>query len=78
MRELVDYLVKQILDEDSYEIVMLEDDTSVEIKVFVDKAKVAKLIGKFGRIAKSIRTIVKAAAQNSDKHYDVFIEERKD
>jgi predicted RNA-binding protein YlqC (UPF0109 family) len=78
MRELVDYLVKQILDEDSYEIVMLEDDSNVEIKVFVDKTKVAKLIGKFGRIAKSIRTIVKAASQNSDKHYDVFIEEKKD
>ncbi|MDD3947082.1 MAG: KH domain-containing protein [Clostridia bacterium] len=77
MRELVDYLVKQIIDEESYEIVMLEDDTNVEIKVFVDKNKVAKLIGKFGRIAKSIRTLVKAASQNSDKRYDVFIEEKK-
>lgn len=77
MRELVDYLVKQIIDEESYEIVMLEDDTNVDIKVFVDKDKVAKLIGKFGRIAKSIRTLVKAAAQNSDKTYDVYIEEKK-
>ena len=37
MRDLVDYLVKQIIDEESYEIVMLEDDTNIEIKVFVDK-----------------------------------------
>lgn len=77
MRELVDYLVKQIIDEESYEIVMLEDDTNVDIKVFVDKDKVAKLIGKFGRIAKSIRILIKAAAQNSDKTYDVYIEEKK-
>lgn len=77
MRELVDYLVKQIIDEDSYEIVMLEDDANVEIKVFVDKDKVAKLIGKFGRIAKSIRIIVKSATQNADKRYDVFIEEKR-
>lgn len=77
MRELVDLLVKQILDPDSYEIVMLEDANNVEIKVYVDKADVAKLIGKYGRIAKSIRTIVKAASVNADKRYDVFIEERK-
>ncbi|HOB64472.1 MAG: KH domain-containing protein [Clostridiales bacterium] len=77
MRDLVDYLVKQIIDEESYEIVMLEDDTNVEIKVFVDKDKIAKLIGKFGRTAKAIRILVKAAAQNSDKHYEVSIEEKK-
>ena len=76
MHDLVDYLVKQIVPEGSYEIVMLEDDNQVDIKVFVDKDKVARLIGKSGRIAKSIRTLVKAVAQNTDKHYDIFIEER--
>lgn len=76
MHELVDYLVKQIVPEGSYEIVMLEDDNQVDIKVFVDKDKVARLIGKSGRIAKSIRTLVKAVAQNTDKRYDIFIEER--
>ena len=55
---------------------MLEDNDNVEIKVLVDKNKVARLIGKSGRLAKSIRTIVKAAAQNSDKRYDIYIEER--
>ena len=76
MRELVDFLVGQIVDSRSYEIVMLEDDENVVIKVFVDKNKVAKLIGKSGRIVKAIRTIVKASAKNNDKKYDVFIEER--
>ncbi len=76
MRELVDFLVGQIVDSSSYEIVMLEDDENVVIKVFVDKNKVAKLIGKSGRIVKAIRTIVKASAKNNDKRYDVFIEER--
>lgn len=77
MRELVDYLVGQIIDRDSYDIVLVEDENNVEIKVYVDKNKVAKLIGKSGRIAKSIRIIVKAAAQNCEKKYDVFIEEKK-
>ena len=76
VRDFVDFLVRQIVDEGSYEIVMLEDNDNVDIKVFVDKDKVARLIGKSGRLAKSIRTIVKAASQNSDKRYDVYIEER--
>ncbi|MBR2479892.1 MAG: KH domain-containing protein [Clostridia bacterium] len=76
IRDFVDFLVKQIVDEECYEIVMLEDNDNVEIKVLVDKNRVARLIGKSGRLAKSIRTIVKAAAQNSDKRYDVYIEER--
>ena len=76
VRDFVDFLVKQIVDEGSYEIVMLEDNDNVDIKVFVDKDRVARLIGKSGRLAKSIRTIVKAASQNSDKRYDVYIEER--
>ena len=76
IRDFVNFLVKQIVDEESYEIVMFEDNDNVEIKVLVDKNKVARLIGKSGRLAKSIRTIVKAAAQNSDKRYDIYIEER--
>ncbi len=76
VRDFVDFLVGQIVDKDCYEIVMLEDSDTVEIKLYVDKDRVARLIGKGGRLAKSIRTIVKAFAQNSDKRYDVYIEER--
>lgn len=77
MRELVDFLVSSIIGKESYEILMLEDTDEVEIKVLVAKDKVAKLIGKNGRIAKSIRTIVKAASQNNEKKYDIFIEEKE-
>ena len=76
MRDFVDFLVKQVVEEGSYEIVVFEDDNNVEIKVLVDKDKVARLIGKSGRLAKAIRTRVKAAAQSYDKRYDVYIEER--
>ena len=76
MRDFVDFLVRQVVEEGSYEIVVLEDDNNVEIRVLVDKDKVARLIGKSGRLAKAIRTIVKAAAQGYDKRYDVYIEER--
>lgn len=76
MRDFVDFLVGQIVDRDSYEIVLLDDGDRVDIKVLVDKDSVARLIGKGGRLAKAIRTVVKAASQGMDSHYDVFIEER--
>ena len=76
MRDFVDFLVGQIVDRDSYEIVLLDDGDRVDIKVLVDKDSVARLIGKGGRLTKAIRTVVKAALQGMDRHYDVFIEER--
>lgn len=76
MRDFVDFLVGQVVDSSSYEIIMLDDGDRVDIKVLVDKDSVARLIGKGGRLAKAIRTVVKAASQGTDRRYDVFIEER--
>jgi predicted RNA-binding protein YlqC (UPF0109 family) len=76
MFELVDYLAKSIIA-DGYEIVLIEDDNDVEIKLSVDKNKIAKLIGKNGRTAKAMRSIVKAASHGTDKRYDVSIDERE-
>lgn len=76
MRELVDYLVGSILPSESFDIVEVEDGGNVEIRVQVDSDKIGRIIGKSGRIAKAIRTVVKASAQNSDKRYDVVISER--
>ena len=43
------------------------------IELSVDPADVGKVIGKQGRIAKAIRTIVKASSVHSDKKYVVDI-----
>jgi predicted RNA-binding protein YlqC (UPF0109 family) len=77
MHELVDFLVKQIIDEGTYDIVVMEDGNNVEIKIFADKDVISRLIGRSGKIAKAIRTIVKASAHGGDKFYDVFIDERQ-
>lgn len=76
MRELVDYLVSQIIIKEAYDIIEAEDGSTVEIRVMVDADKMGRIIGKSGRLAKAIRTIVKAAAQDSDKSYDIIITER--
>ncbi|MDD4316219.1 MAG: KH domain-containing protein [Clostridia bacterium] len=76
MRELVEYLVKQFVDEENFEILILEDGNSVEFKVLVDKDYIAKVIGKSGKTSRAIRSLVRAASMNSDKNYSVYIQER--
>ena len=68
MKELVEVIAKALVDNPE-EVVVSEslkgDDTLIELKVApVDMGKV---IGKQGRIAKAIRSVVKAAASKEDK-----------
>lgn len=76
MYEMVDYIVKQFVDEENYEIVLVEDGDNIDIRVMVDKDHVAQIIGRGGKIAKAIRSVVKAASQRLDKRYSLYVEER--
>lgn len=76
MYELVNFIVERFISEDHYEIMVIEDGDKVDIRVMVDKDYVSQVIGRGGKIAKSIRTIVKAASHKSDKNYSVYVEER--
>ena len=51
----------------------IEDDDAFVIELSVDPSDVGKVIGKQGRIAKAIRTIVKAASVDAEKKYVVDI-----
>ena len=77
MYELVDYLVSQLIDKEKYELVVIEDGDNVDIKVLVDQDVINEVIGKGGKVAKAIRTLVKSAGQKLDKNYNVFVEERQ-
>ncbi|NLC19152.1 MAG: KH domain-containing protein [Clostridiales bacterium] len=74
MRELVEVIAKSLVDHPD-EVVVTEKETDkaivVELKVAADD--MGKVIGKQGRIAKSIRTVVKAAATKDDKKVIVEI-----
>jgi len=67
MKELVEVIAKALVDNPD-EVVVTETDngksTIVELKVAADD--MGKVIGKQGRIAKSIRAVVKAAASMKD------------
>ena len=70
MSELVVYLVKELVDCPQEVKVTEENDV---VKVSVAKSDMGKIIGRQGRIAKSIRAIVKAAAAKLGKKCSVEI-----
>ena len=71
MTELVTFMVKSLVDKKDAVEVTLADDGVINVKV--DKDDISKVIGKDGRIAKAIRTIVKAAANKQQAKYTVVI-----
>ena len=74
MKELVEYLVKALVDKpEEVKISQIEGEsvTILEIRVASDDA--GKVIGKDGRIANAIRTIVKAAGAKNKKRITVEI-----
>ncbi len=74
MRELVEILAKALVDSpDDVDVTEHEDDKGVVIKLKVAPDDMGKVIGKQGRIAKSIRSVVKAAAFKENKKVIVDI-----
>ena len=75
MKELVEVIAKALVDNPD-EVVVTEsmkgEDTLIELKV--SPADMGKVIGKQGRIAKAIRSVVKAAASKEDKKVSVEIQ----
>ena len=72
MEELVKYIVKTLVkDEDAVEVSMEETETEVTIFVKLNPDDMGKIIGKGGKIASSIRTIVKSMLAKS--HKKVFV-----
>lgn len=77
MKELVEYIVKSLCDfPDEVEVKMEKDDKAEIIKIFVSSSDMGKVIGKNGKIASSIRTIVKSLSSKQHKHFIVKIEEK--
>ena len=76
MVELVRYIVSNLVDDQNFDVEEIEKDGEIEIRVTLPKDEMGKVIGKQGRIAKSIRTVVKAASAKSKVKYSVEICEK--
>ncbi|MCI5883695.1 MAG: KH domain-containing protein [Clostridiales bacterium] len=75
MKELVEMIASALVDNPD-EVVVTETETENEIvlNLTVAQADMGKVIGKQGKIAKAIRTVVRASASKSDKKILVDIQ----
>jgi len=74
MRELVEIIVKALVDHpEDVNVSEKEQDKTLVIEVRVADGDMGKIIGKQGRIAKAIRSVVKAASSKEDKKVVVDI-----
>lgn len=74
MKELVEFVAKALVDHpDQVRVERLEDDRAIILELHVASEDMGKVIGKQGRIAKAIRTVVNAAATNESKRVMVEI-----
>jgi hypothetical protein len=74
LKELLEYLARALVDEpDEVHVAATETDTTVVLELSVAKDDVGKVIGKQGRIARALRTIIKASAVRDGKRAIVEI-----
>jgi hypothetical protein len=67
-KDLVEYIAKSLVDDPSgVEVNMIEGEKSTILELKVAESDIGKVIGKHGRIAKAVRTILSAAATKSGK-----------
>ena len=76
MKELVEVIAKALVEKPD-EVVVTESETDdmIRVELKVASSDMGKVIGRRGRIAKAIRSVVKAASSRSDKKVVVDIVE---
>lgn len=75
MQELVTVLAKALVENpDAVEVEAVEEEDHTVLKLHVAPDDMGRVIGKQGRIAKAIRTIVKSAATRENKKVTVDID----
>jgi len=68
MKELIEYIAKSLVDNpDEVSVAEVEGDTASVIELRVAKEDLGKVIGKQGRTARAIRTILSAASTRGQK-----------
>ena len=69
-KELVEYIARSLVDEPGQvEVAMIEGEKSTILELKVAEDDIGKVIGKHGRIAKAVRTILSAASTKGGKRF---------
>lgn len=74
MKELLTFIAKSLVSEpDAVEVEVVEKENLTVLKLHVAEGDMGKVIGKQGRIAKAIRTVIKSAGSRVNKKVVVDI-----
>jgi predicted RNA-binding protein YlqC (UPF0109 family) len=72
--ELLEYLARQLVDEpDAVRVEEIDDGEDLVLRLHVAEGDVGKVIGRQGRIARALRTVVRAAAVREQRRVLVEI-----
>ena len=75
--QLIKYIVERFADKkDEVEYQVEEKENAVEVTVLLDASDMGKVIGKQGKIAKALRTLVNAYTPRESKKYFIEIKEK--
>ena len=67
-RELIEFIARSLVDEpDAVQVNVIEGEQSIILELRVGSQDVGKVIGKHGRIAKALRTVLSAATSRSGR-----------
>ncbi|MDR2864112.1 MAG: KH domain-containing protein [Spirochaetaceae bacterium] len=67
-KDLVEYIAKSLVDApDAVQVTVIDSESSVVLELRVGEGDLGKVIGKHGRIARAIRTVLQAATAKSGK-----------
>ena len=78
MLDLIKYVVNQFAeDKDNVEYEVVEKERVIEVTITLSSTDMGKVIGKQGKIAKALRTLVRAVTPAREKRYAIEIRERE-
>ena len=68
-KELIEFIAKKLVDDpNQVDVKMVEGEKSIVIELRTAREDIGKVIGKQGRIAKAIRTLLSAVSVKTGKH----------
>jgi len=74
MKDLLEYLARKLVDSpESVEVDVIDGDRNVILELRVDPDDMGRVIGRQGRVAQALRTLVKAAAARDGRRVTVEI-----
>ena len=79
MLDLIKYIVGTFAEKpEEAEYLVSEVGNNIDVTILLNEDDMGKVIGRQGKIAKAMRTIVKAASAKSGKKYTIEIKEKNE